>query len=268
MPLDGSSDGARGLPMSTPKLSLPSITWAVIAAFAVAVTISWALTVATAPNLNALLMNQFQGASPVGWGVFLSLAGVMMVAMMLPSALPMLSIYRSVSIVDAGPAEGSLRSGLFASSYFVVWTIFAVVALGVLTGLGLMGTLPYPAVFIPGALLVAAGVYQFTYWKQFCLRQCRTPFSFVLTRWRSGRTGALRMGLTHSVFCVGCCWLLMVVVFVTGAMSLLWMGVFAGVVLAEKMWNQGVWFSRATGGAAVAVGAWILGSSAGVLAAF
>ncbi len=268
MPLDGGSGGTRGLHVSTPKLSLPPIAWGVIAAFAGAVAVSWTLTVATAPNLNALLMNQLQGASPVDWGLFLSLAGVMMIAMMLPSALPMISVYRSVSLVDAGPAEGSLRSAVFASSYFVVWTIFAVVALGVLAGLGLMGTLPYPAILVPGALLVAAGAYQFTYWKQFCLRQCRTPFSFVLTRWRSGRSGALRMGLTHSVFCVGCCWLLMVVVFVTGTMSLLWMGVFAGVVLLEKLWNQGVWFSRATGGAAVAVGAWILGSSAGILTGF
>ena len=101
---------------------------------------------------------------------------------------------------------------------------------------------------------MAAGAYQFTSGKRSCLSKCRTPFGFVMTHWRSGRAGAARMGLDHSLYCLGCCWLLMAVVFVTGAMSLLWMGVFSGLILVEKVWERGEWFSRFLGGGAIVVG--------------
>jgi predicted metal-binding membrane protein len=234
--------------------SLPAPAWVLIAAFVVVIGVAWFVTVATSNNLFQLLGAQLGGASPVDRLLFLALVGVMMVAMMLPSAIPMVSTLQRISSVSEGKSEANVRTFLFASSYFVVWSVATALGLVALMALGLMGTLSPPFVVIPGLLLVAAGAYQFSSWKQYCLTRCRTPIGFLMTNWRSGRGGALRMGLDHSVYCMGCCWLLMAVVFVTGAMSLLWMAVFSGLILVEKTWNPGEWFSRGIGGGAVVVG--------------
>jgi predicted metal-binding membrane protein len=122
---------------------------------------------------------------------------------------------------------------------------------------GLMGTTGIAA-YVPAVLLVAAGVYQLTAWKQFCLRHCRTPLGFLMGHWRPGRAGALRMGLEHAAYCLGCCWLLMLVLFTAGAMSVLWMGAFALLVLGEKVWSRGEGFSRAMGVAGIVVGLLVL----------
>jgi predicted metal-binding membrane protein len=236
------------------RLSLPAPAWALIGAFIAVIVLAWLLTITTANNLFQLLGAQLGGATPVDRLVFLGLVGVMMVAMMLPSALPMLTVFQRLSAASATKSEASLRSVLFSTSYFLAWSISMALALIVLMGLGLMGTLALPYIILPGLLLVGAGVYQFTYWKQYCLTHCRTPVGFLMTHWRAGRWGALRMGLDHSLFCIGCCWLLMAVVFVTGAMSLLWMAAFSGLILVEKTWNPGQWFSRAVGGTAIVVG--------------
>lgn len=239
---------------TTKRLTLPAPAWTLIAAFIVVVAIAWLVTVSTASNLFQLMGAQLGGASPVDRLVFLALVGVMMVAMMLPSALPMVSTYQRLSAASEGRPEANLRAVIFSASYFLAWSVATAIGVVVLMSLGLMGTLAPPFVLIPGLVLVAAGVYQFSSWKQYCLTKCRTPIGFLMTEWRSGRRGALRMGLDHSVYCMGCCWLLMAVVFVTGAMSLLWMAAFSGLILAEKAWNPGEWFSRAIGGAAVVVG--------------
>ena len=132
-----------------------------------------------------------------------------------------------------------------------------------LVAFGVMGSMGGAAAFAPGAVLVAAGVYQFTGWKRFCLRHCRTPMDFISTHFRAGRVGALRMGLSHALYCLGCCWLLMLIWFVAGAMSVLWMGVFAAFILAEKVWSRGEWLSRFMGAASVAAGAvWLYLASA------
>ena len=112
--------------------------------------------------------------------------------------------------------------------------------------------------YVPGVLLVAMGLYQLTAWKQLCLRQCRTPTSFVLTHWKRGRSGGLRMGLDHAAYCLGCCWLLMLVLFVAGAMSILWMGVFSVLILGEKLCREGERFSKAIGWTGIMVGSLVL----------
>lgn len=236
---------------------LPPAAWGVVALVAAVVLGAWAVTLLTAGDYMRLLEAQVAGAAPVDTALYLALSGTMMVAMMLPSALPMLRTYRGLAALDEA-GDGAARTALFTAGYFVVWTAFTALSLAALMAFGLLGTQGLAA-YVPGALLVAAGAYQLTGWKAFCLRHCRTPMGFLMGHWRKGRAGALRMGLEHAVYCLGCCWLLMLVLFTAGAMSVLWMGLFAGLVLVEKVGPSGERFSRALGLAGIAVGLLALG---------
>ncbi|HKS59367.1 MAG TPA: DUF2182 domain-containing protein [Thermoplasmata archaeon] len=218
------------------------------------IAVAWLATIAAAPDLNALLSVQLMGTTPVSAVEFFLLVTVMMVAMMLPAALPMVAVYHQMARATQGKSEAIIDAALFSLSYVIIWGSVTVAALIGLMAVGLMGTLAPPFVVLPGVILVGAGAYQFTSWKQYCLRKCRTPIGFLIGHWRPGRRGAFRLGVSHSVYCMGCCWLLMAVVFVTGAMGLLWMGVFAFLILVEKVWNRGEWFSRLMGLGAVVVG--------------
>jgi predicted metal-binding membrane protein len=111
--------------------------------------------------------------------------------------------------------------------------------------------------YVAGGAILAAGLYQLTPIKDVCLRHCRTPLHFVLHGWREGRVGALRMGAEHGLYCVGCCWGLMIVLFSLGVMSLVWMAVIAGVIFAEKVLPWGLRLTQALAVAFVALGLWI-----------
>ncbi|MCI4352606.1 MAG: DUF2182 domain-containing protein [Thermoplasmata archaeon] len=226
----------------------------VLAAFGAVIVAAWVVTILTANSLMALLGNELAGAAPISHLAYFSLTAVMMTAMMLPSAIPMVTVYRRFALADSALREGNFRAALFTSSYLLVWATFAALVLVLVMGLGLMGGLPGWLVLVSGATLVAAGVYQFTSWKRYCLDRCRSPIGFLMARWRPGRWGAVRLGLAHSGFCLGCCWLLMFVVFVSGAMGLLWMGVFTGLVLLEKVWGNTRWVTRGIGLGTFSVG--------------
>src|SRR5438552_18798944 len=115
-------------------------------------------------------------------------------------------------------------------------------------GLGLVGSmLTGPGLLLSAAALLAAGVWQVTRTKEICLSHCTSPMSFVMRHWRSGRIGAIRMGLRHSLYCIGCCWLFMLVLFISGSMSLLWMGGISVVILTEKLGVRTEFFSRVIG---------------------
>ena len=243
-----SVDAKRSVARLTPSAT-------VVALFLAVVLLAWIATIATATSLGNLLMIQLSGAAPVDRVAFLALVGVMMSAMMLPSALPMLTAYRGLATLDSNPREGFARTTLFSSTYLLLWLGFTGGALLVLLALGLLGTLSGVGLLIPGVLLAGAGVYQFTSWKTYCLSKCRTPVGFILEHWRTGRNGAARMGFAHGFYCLGCCWVLMLVVFVTGAMSLLWMAVFSALVLLEKVWSRGDLVARLIGGTAIVGGA-------------
>ncbi len=168
--------------------------------------------------------------------IFMSIMwAVMMTGMMLPSASPMIASYREFT--TRGGLRGS--TGVFASGYLVAWSTFAVAATALqwtLHNMALvtpMGVAASPVV--GGAILVVAGGFQFTRMKSACLGQCRTPTGFLMTQWREGRSGALIMGMKHGTYCVGCCWGLMVLLFVLGVMNLLWVAFLAVVVLLEKV---------------------------------
>lgn len=183
---------------------------------------------------------------------------VMMAAMMLPTAAPMILIHaRFVRGRDPG-ARTIVPSSLFALGYLVAWLLFSTGATVLQLALEKTAWFSPTAMSLDsalagGAVLVAAGVFQFTPLKSACLRQCRTPIGFFMTSWREGRAGALAMGAHHGFFCLGCCSALMLVLFALGAMNLFWIAVLTGFVLIEKTGPGGRRIAR-VGGAALVIG--------------
>jgi predicted metal-binding membrane protein len=175
----------------------------------------------------------------------------MMAAMMLPSAAPMILLYATIA---RGRRERGGRAGnpvIFASGYLVVWAAFSLVAVALQFGLEsaslLSPMMETTSVALAASVLIAAGIYQWTSFKQVCLRRCRSPLEFVLTQWREGQRGAFLMGCRHGATCVGCCWVMMLLLFVGGVMNLAWVAGLAVFVLVEKLAPAGYWIGRAAG---------------------
>jgi predicted metal-binding membrane protein len=186
---------------------------------------------------------------------------VMMHGMMLPSAAPMILTFATLNRNKRTRGQAYVPTSSFTLGYLVVWGVFsaaATVAQWALDCLALLSpSLTTISPVLGGGLLIAAGTYQFTPVKQACLRHCRSPFAFVLNHWREGRMGALRMGLEHGAYCLGCCWVLMVLLFAVGVMNLLWVVAIAAFVFVEKLLPGGVWIGRIVGGVMVGLGAWM-----------
>jgi predicted metal-binding membrane protein len=177
---------------------------------------------------------------------------VMMTAMMLPSALPMVALYAATQRTATGPVMKVLPVTLFTLMYLALWAMtgipmyFASVVLSSIAS----DALPYG---IAGVLLVA-GAFQVSPLKQVCLRHCRSPLGFFVGHWRAGWRGGLAIGWAHAVYCLGCCWALMVVLVAAGAMGLPWVLLIAVVVAAEKLLPFGDWIARLTGVALMLLG--------------
>ncbi len=188
----------------------------------------------------------------LGW--FVGVWVTMTAAMMLPSATPMVLVYSKA-------AGRRAATGGFVAGYLIVWTAYGLVAYGLFRLLrshrpGFLGW-DRSGSIVAGAAIVIAGLYQLTPLKRVCLRHCRTPFHWVLHRWRDGPLGPARMGLEHGGYCVGCCWALMVVLFAVGVMSLAWMVVVAALIFAEKVLPLGERLAVAFAVALVALGVWV-----------
>lgn len=183
---------------------------------------------------------------------------VMMVAMMLPSAAPMLLLFARVNRKDKAAGVSLVPIVLFAAGYLLSWGGFSAAATALQWGLESARLLSPMLVvthrWLGAALLLAAGLWQLTPLKAVCLRHCRTPLGFLVGHWHPGRLGALRMGLEHGVFCLGCCWVLMALLFFGGVMNLYWIVGLAVFVLLEKTIPAGHWFGRLVGLALVAWG--------------
>jgi predicted metal-binding membrane protein len=175
---------------------------------------------------------------------------VMMVGMMTPSAAPVLMIFAASHVRrSAGRVPATVLA--FGVGYIAVWTGFSALATlaqwalhrAALLSPIMATTSPYLA----AAILVAAGVYQLTPLKRACLTHCQTPMGFLMSHWRDGTAGAFRMGLQHGLYCVGCCWVLMCVLFAVGVMNLVWVAVLTAFILVEKLGVGGVYVSRVGG---------------------
>lgn len=195
------------------------------------------------------------------WAITIAMWWVMMIAMMAPSAAPAILLFARVhrqAAAGGGVTEPIAPTGPFAAGYLAVWLAFSVAATALywlLTQTGLVSsmTMASQSRWLSGGVLIAAGLYQLSPLKGVCLSHCRAPATFLSRHWRPGWAGALRLGVLHGAYCVGCCWLLMALLFVGGVMNLAWIAAIAVLVLAEKAAPAGRWIGRA---AAIALLAW------------
>lgn len=190
---------------------------------------------------------------------------VMMAAMMLPSAAPTILLFAALNRKMGERGHATVPAGIFASGYLIVWSGFSLVAATLQMQLDKIALLnPMMAstsVTLGGVLLLAAGVYQLTPLKYACLRHCRSPIHFFAHRWKKGRRGAFMMGVGHGAFCLGCCWVMMGLLFYAGVMNLFWIVGIALYVLLEKLAPAGHWLSRIAGSALIAWGAVVVATS-------
>jgi len=178
--------------------------------------------------------------------------GVMMTAMMLPSALPMISLYGATRRGAAGAPGKGVPVTIFTAVYLLLWAASGVPVYFAHTVLMTLAESAFA--YGIAATLLAAGAFQLSPFKQVCLRACRSPLGFLLGHWRAGRRGSLALGWSHAVYCLGCCWALMLVLVAAGAMGLRWVLLITAVVAAEKLLPGGEWFARAAGGALLVLG--------------
>jgi predicted metal-binding membrane protein len=198
---------------------------------------------------------------PWSWvelGALVVMWTVMMIAMMVPSAAPMIVMFATINRRRREQQGPFVPTAVFLAGYLVVWTAFSVLAAlaqWALHAAALMSPMMVTtSPLLGGLLLVAAGAFQWTRLKAACLVRCRSPLSFVVAHWREGRGGAFRMGLHHGLYCLGCCWLLMVLLFVAGIMNLLWVAAIAVFVLVEKVLPRGEVVGRVAGVALAGAG--------------
>jgi predicted metal-binding membrane protein len=190
------------------------------------------------------------------WGtseVFLTwvMWAVMMVAMMTPSAAPMILTFATINRRRRAQQGPFVPTTVFALGYLLVWSGFSALATvaqwGLHTAALLSPMIVITSPLVGGLLLIAAGLFQWAPLKSTCLTQCRSPLGFLMTEWREGAWGALVMGLRHGGYCVGCCWVLMALLFVAGVMNLLWVAAIAALILVEKVLPRGELVGRVAG---------------------
>ncbi len=186
---------------------------------------------------------------------FVAIWTVGMAAMMFPAITPMVLLYNRMANSSGGqqtslenaPKPYHFRTLLFVGCYLAVWS---------LTGLALFlgwsaimnwATAALELHYLYGSVLIIAGVYQFSSLKTKCLGYCESPLSFFMRRWKDGTAGAVRMGVYHGLYCLGCCWPYFLLMVALGWMNLLWMALFAAIILGEKIWSRGIWVARIAG---------------------
>ena len=184
---------------------------------------------------------------------------IMMMAMMLPSAAPAILLAAALMRQRGGGDRVFGPTGLFVLGYLLIWSGFSLIATALQWGLDRIGLLSVEmasgGTTLAGILLISAGLYQWTPLKQACLVQCRSPFELLTKYWRQSRFGPFRAGSMHGLYCLGCCWMLMALLFVGGLMNLLWIAALAFLVLVEKLFPIGSAVSRLTGSALMLWGA-------------
>jgi predicted metal-binding membrane protein len=186
----------------------------------------------------------------------------MMVAMMIPSAAPMILTFARVSRQRREQARPFVSAGLLLLGYLLVWfafSLFAALAQWALHGAALLShMMTSRSQLLGAALLICAGIFQWTPWKRACLSHCRSPLNFLLTEWREGKMGALVMGGRHGAYCTACCWLLMLLLFVAGVMNMLWVAAITLLVLLERILPHRMRLDLIVGVVLVAWGVWMM----------
>lgn len=210
----------------------------------------------------AMVMPHMREWSAPDLPILIAMWAVMMIAMMLPSAAPFVLLFAAVTRRRRERRSPAAPTSALAAGYLAAWTAFSIAAALAQWKLHQTALLS-PAMTIAspvfgGVLLIAAGAYQWTPFKGRCLSECRSPLGFISREWREGSGGAFVMGARHGAFCVGCCWVLMALLFVAGVMNLLWVAALALFVLVEKVAPAGGRVGKAAGALLVMWGSWML----------
>jgi predicted metal-binding membrane protein len=244
----------------------------VLSGLALIVALSWAYVASLALDMQSMgmvaemAMPRTHAWNVADFALTFVMWAVMMVAMMTPSAAPMILMFAGVNRKRRQQERPYVSTSVFLLGYLMAWGGFSVLATTAQWGLHAVSLLsPMIATTSPvigSILLLAAGIYQWTPLKHVCLTKCRSPLGFVLNEWREGRWGAFLMGLKHGAYCIGCCWSLMALLLVAGVMNLLWVAAIAGFVLLEKVAPASDRLGRVAGVVLVGWGLWMI---AGVL---
>ncbi|GFE87661.1 DUF2182 domain-containing protein [Steroidobacter agaridevorans] len=252
----------------------------VASALAVIAALAWAylLWLAADMDMNGMDMSEFRMV-PAGIGMMAPAAApwsavefafvfvmwaAMMIGMMAPSAAPMILMYARVVRQRKDTSQPFAATGWFAAGYLLAWAGFSLAATVIqwlLERQALLDARMTSAnIWLGAAVLIAAGVYQWTPIKNACLAQCQTPLGFLMSHggFRSDVRGCVHLGFLHGIYCVGCCWVLMALLFVVGVMNVLWIAILALLVLLEKVAPWGKWIARAAGVVCIATGAWMV----------
>jgi predicted metal-binding membrane protein len=246
--------------------------WIVLAALAATTVLAWSYMAreAHAMNLTGVCCcagMKMSGPDTSAWSpgtlapLFLMWAE-MMVAMMLPSATPMILTFAKVQRNRREQERPFVSTGIFVLGYLAVWTGFSAVAAVLQWALHAKALLSPMMVstspVLGGALLIAAGVFQWTPLKNACLTHCCSPLNFLMTGWREGKSGAFVMGLKHGMHCAGCCWFLMLLLFVAGVMNIWWIAIITVLVLIEKIAPRRLMLGKIAGVLFVGWGVWMI----------
>lgn len=220
----------------------------VLGALLVLATLAWVWLIWQSHMMDKQAMGLTMGMSAL---LFIATWIVMMVAMMFPASAPMILTFSTISASKRQQQQSFVPTWVFVSSYLLVWSLCGVVAysLALLTEM-LAASFPWSmenASRLAGAVILLAGLYQLSPLKERCLAKCRTPLHFILTSWRDGYGGAFRMGLEHGLYCLGCCWLLFVILFPLGIMNLAIMALMSGLIFTEKALPGGRLVSKIAG---------------------
>jgi predicted metal-binding membrane protein len=240
----------------TPRTAFTLLPWrinlAVIVVLALLSVLAWRSTVEQATSMSGMVMGLGQigirAQGSMGAGLFLTMWVTMMVAMMLPAVAPMVLVHLAVT---RRRGNGVLPTLAFACGYLLVWSAIGVapmLAYWTLAGLSDEAGSSRWIAFLAGITFIVAGAYQFTAWKQACLDKCQSPLAFLVSHdFGGGASSALRAGVVHGAYCLGCCWALMAVLLVVGLMNLLWMAGIFVLVLVEKHWKHGIVLAKTAG---------------------
>ncbi|HEX6489500.1 MAG TPA: DUF2182 domain-containing protein [Candidatus Dormibacteraeota bacterium] len=251
---------SAGTPRSAYSVLERRATAAFVGLLVVLAALAWWSTIGTSRSMSMMAMGLAQVGSAMAFSIsvplFLGMWVVMMVAMMFPTIAPVVLLHR---MVVSRRGEGPLLSIAFGAGYLLVWAavgFIPLIALLAFRSVSMGAAWVAPA---SGAVLVIAGVYQFTRWKETCQKACQSPMTFLMTHdFGRGAAGAARTGWSHGLYCLGCCWALMAVLFVVGLMNLAWMAAIAAIFLVEKHWHHGLTLARVVGAVLIAGGVAVL----------
>lgn len=238
-------------------LALTGLAWLYLLRFSASMTPQAS---AAAGGMAAMAMSAPAPPTAAAYPLIAAMWAVMMVGMMAPSAVPMILVFTAIRRQRVG--SPLLATAVFTSGYLVVWTIFAMAAAALQLELSRLAAVTPMMILssrvVAAFLLIGAGVYEFTPLKEACLSNCQGPMTFIATRWRPGLLGGFVMGAQHGLYCLGCCWALMLLLFVGGVMNLIWVAALAAIVLVQKVAPRGLPVASLTGLTAIVAGLFLL----------